>query len=148
MERYLDVTQSRQTWRVPIIKPELFAELMLVEPLGGQDTGERRPCEVELKDGSKCDRVLVAEAISHIFRWGSFPRKSISLLDVKHISSSPSRLPVHLADKLHRAGETNMGGVSFGVVLRDGRTIWAVTGNGVTFLEYPPGVSAEETSSM
>ncbi len=37
-----------------------------------------------------------------------------------------------------------MGGISFGLVLRDGRTIWAVTGNIVDFLEYPSGVSASD----
>jgi hypothetical protein len=89
-----------------------------------------------------CDRVYVAEAISHIFRWGFHPQKSISLLDVKHVSSSPARLPAHLANKLYRGGETSIGGVSFGLVLRDGSTIWAVTGNAVDFREYPPGVSA------
>ena len=51
----------------------------------------------------------------------------MSLLDVRHIGQSPTRLPVHLAHKLYRTGETNMGGISFGVVLRDGRTIWALT---------------------
>ena len=37
-----------------------------------------------------------------------------------------------------------MGGISFGLVLRDGRTIWAVSGNAVDFLDYPPGFSAND----
>ena len=70
-ERYLDVTQSRQTWRIPIIRPDLLEELLRVEPSGQQDTGEYRPSQVELKDGSMCDRVLVAEATSHIYFIGA-----------------------------------------------------------------------------
>lgn len=143
-ERYIDITQFGQTSRVPIITPNLLAELMRVEPSGERSPGEYRPCEVELRDGTLRDRVYVVDAISHIFRWGFYPEESISLLNVKHIRSSPIRLPANLANKLYHGGETNMGGISFGLVLRDGRTIWAVTGNAVDFLEYPSGVSASD----
>ena len=117
---------------------------MSVEPSGERSLGKYRPSEVELTDGSLCDHVYVVEAISHIFHWGFYPERSVSLLDVKHISSSPTRLPGTLANKLYQGGETNMGGISFGLVLRDGRTLWAVTANAVDFLEYPPGVSASD----
>jgi len=121
--RFIDVTQFGQTSRIPIITPNLLAELMCVEPSGERSPGEYRPSQVELADGSARDRVYVVEAIWHIFHWGFYPERSVSLLDVKHISSSPSRLPAPLANKLYQGGETNMGGISFGLVLSDGRTI-------------------------
>ena len=131
--------------RIPIIKPDLLAELMRVEP-SDASPGEYRPCRVHLTDGRMLDRVYVAEAISYILYLGVWPerdpgKKSVSILQAKHIEESPSRLPARLANKLYKGGETSMGGVSFSLLLRDGREIFVSTGNAVDFVDYPTGVT-------
>lgn len=148
-QRYIEVTQFGRSSRIPIIRPDSLAEVMRVEPSGGHSQGEYRPCQVQLNNGFVKDRVYIAEALSYIFYWGIWPeddraKSSISLLDVKHIIQSPTRLPAHLANKLYSGGETSMGGVSFALVLRDGRKISVTTGNAVDFPEYPPGVEASD----
>lgn len=147
--RYIEVKQFGQASRIPIILPDLLRELNRVEPSDGKWPGEYRACQVELNDGSMRDRVYVIEAVTYISRWGVWPeadpgKASVSLHYVKHIESSPTRPPASLANKLNEAGETSMGGTTFGLVLRDGRTIPAMTGNAVDFLEYAPGVSASD----
>ena len=147
-ERYIEVSQSGQTSRIPIVTASLLAELPSVEPSGGHAPGEYRPCQVELMDGTQRDPVYVVEAVSHLSHWGFYPKNSTALYDIKHIRPSPTRLSASLANKLYRLGETNMGGFSFGLVLKDGRTIWAVTGDAVDFLEYPEGVSASDVGDV
>ena len=157
--RYVEVTGRApasfvgRTSRIPIIKPELLTELMLVESSGDKRTMEYRPCEVVLTDGTVYDHVYVVEAISYIWIWGVWPwedhaKRSLSILDVKHIRSSPSRLPARLANKLYARGETSMGGISFGLRLRDETTINVSTGNAVDFPEYPAGVQADDVIDL
>lgn len=122
---------------------------MRVEPSGDKRTMQYRPCQVVLSDGVVRDHVYVVEAISYIWIWGVWPwedraKRSISILDVKHIQSSPSRLPVGLADQLYAQGETSMGGVAYGIALRDGRTINVSSGDAIDFPEYPADVRAED----
>jgi hypothetical protein len=114
---------------------------------------EYRPCQVVLTDAAICDHVYIVEAISYIWIWGVWPwedraKRSLSILDVKHIHSSPSRLPVRLADKLYAYGETSMGGISYGLALLDGRTINVSSGNAVDFPEYPADARADDVIGL
>ena len=158
-ERYIEVTAGPpggfvgEPSRIPIIKPELLSELMQVEPSGDKRTIEYRPCQVTLTDGAVRDHVYVVEAISYIGTWGVWPwedcaKSSLSILDVKNIRSSPSRLPVRLANKLYARGETSMGGISYGLALRDGRTINVSGGDAVDFPAYPAGVGADDVVGL
>jgi hypothetical protein len=132
------------TARIPVVEGLLLQEILAVEPSRDHDL-LYRPCCVELESGELVDRVYFAEAFSWHSYWGVWPqddvaKKSFSIAGVKHVFSSPSRLPASLADKLYRDGETSMGGISFALLLRDGRKIPVLTGNAVDFLDYPPGV--------
>ena len=76
------------------------------------------PCRVRLADGSTSNRVYVQEARPWVDVWGVWPdedsgKDEIRIDDAVQISSSPVRLPPHLATKMYHAGETRMGGCRF-----------------------------------
>lgn len=129
---------------MPVVSPVLYAELMRVEPSVDRDL-EYRPCQVELNDGRVVDRVYVVEAVRWFTSWLQDPAgRGISILDVAHISESPTRLPVRLANVLYKKGETYMGGTVFSLIFRDGRKAHGYTGDVVDFLNYPSGVEATD----
>lgn len=131
--------------RIPIISPEIYVELLRVQP-SSVDKMELRPCEVELTDGRVLDRVYVVEAVRFTLYWGMLPNpgRGVSIRDVAHVRESPTRLPIKLANTLYEKGETNMGGTVFSIVTRDGRKVHGVTGNAVDFLIYPPGIGPSD----
>ena len=141
---YLRLSQFENEIRVPVIAPALYDELNRVEPSVDGNI-EYRPCQVELSDGTVVDRVYVVEAVTFMLHWGYDPAtRSISILDVAHITESPTRLPVRLANVLYEKGETNMGGTVFSIILRDGTKAHGGAGGAVDFLSYPPGVQASD----
>jgi hypothetical protein len=145
-QRFVELANFGKYSRIPVLQDlQLVRELQAVEPTCDQNV-EYRPCEVTLRDGSTRDRVIFAEADTWIRYWGAWPendsgKSAISLFDVQSVRSSPSRLPASLANKLYCKGETSMGGYAFGLVMRNGDVLSAVTGDVVDFLQFPEGVS-------
>lgn len=130
------------------ISVDQLRQLQTVEPsLSDPPEMEYYPCMIKTSDGGTFDRVYVQELSSLIERWG-IPMEHLEMQPVRiesvvQIESSPSRLPVGLANKLYQAGESGMGYVIFTVVLNDGRRLPYVTGNAVDFPQWPAGVTPE-----
>ncbi len=144
---HVRIKQFNREIRVPIISSDCYDELMRVEPSVDREL-EYRPCEVELRDGRVMDRVYLVEAVTFALMWGAVlddsGKQYLSILDVVHIRDSPTRLPVRLANILYERGETNMGGVVFSIVMKDGRKARGSTGNAVDFIDYPLGVQPSD----
>ncbi len=124
----------------PPLSAALSVQLGLVEQ-SGDGAFWYSPCEVTLRSGQIVDRVYVAEAKPFFEYWGADPnRPTLAVEDVAAIRSSPSRLPVELANKLYCAGESGMGYSLFTIVMRDGTRLPIETGNAVDFPNWPAGV--------
>lgn len=133
--------------RIPVIRSELQAQLLKVEPSRDRRR-EYRPCRVHLRGGGVLERALLVEAKSHERLWGlwlqhSEPEDNISIEDLSGIMESPARLPARLATKAYEAGETGMGSRVFTLVLRDGSSVAGAVANIVDFLELPRGVTPD-----
>jgi hypothetical protein len=103
-----------------------------------------KPCEITLSDGSVFDRVYIQHAAHYIPKWGMWPeddrhKRSIDILKVVHITSSPTRLPVEIAERLYKGGESGMGYCLFTLVFFDGQRQAYITGNAVDFVPFPTG---------
>jgi hypothetical protein len=150
-QQYIEVRSGKATGitaRIPVLEGRLLQDILAVEP-SRDGKLVYRPCCVELEGGDLVDRVYFAEAFTWHKHWGIWPEDdpgkiAFSIDSVKRIFSSPSRLPVLLANTLYRGGETSMGGISFALVLRDGRRIPVLTGNAVDFPQYPPEVEPSD----
>ena len=121
----------------PIIRPELYRQLIKVEPSIAEGI-EYRPCRVTLKDGISNDFVYVVEAAPYIKYWGVWPtedraKHALDLRDVSEIQDSPFRLPAKLATTLYKQGESGMGYTIFTLILKDGSRLACATGNAVDF---------------
>jgi hypothetical protein len=129
--------------RFPKLSVQLRKQLDAITP---SIDGELKyyPCKVQLKDGKQVDRVYVVAAAPHIRYWGDWPSQNpekpeIRLEDVVSLSESPSRLPPQFANKIYKAGESNMGGTFFTVVFKDEVAQTFVSGGAVDFIDYPKG---------
>lgn len=142
--------------RYPRISRQLYEQLLSVEPscdISMEPNLGYRPCRVRLADGATHDRVYVQEARPWVDVWGVWPdedsgKDEIRLSDVVEISSSPMRLPPHLATKIYDAGESGMGYCIFTLVLADGRRLSCVTGNAVDFVDLPQGVTPADVVDL
>jgi hypothetical protein len=110
------------------------------------------PCRVLLRDGTRRDFVIFAPARRWVGSWGVWPHEDrakaeVPLEDVVTVEESPSRLPAPIANGIYRSGETSMGGHTFWLRLRDGRTLRFDTGNAVDFPELPAGVTGADLVS-
>ena len=136
----------------PHLPADLRAQLDAVEP--SIDGGlAYRPCQVTLRDGSVRDHVYVQEAQSWFSIWGVDPEddefKTLVPIDsVVAIESSPTRLPVRIANALYEAGESAMGGSYFALTLQDGRVVFCESGNAIDFVDWPVGASPDDVVSV
>jgi len=130
----------------PVISDLLLAQLRAVPPTG--DGIEYRPCRVCLDDGSWQDHVYVQEVDSWLYHRGAAPatdgRREVPFARVQEIRDSASRLPVDIAQTLYRAGETNMGGISFALITRGAQRITAEAGGAVDFVDLPEGIAPSD----
>ena len=106
------------------------------------------PCDAILSDGSKVDRVYLAEATTWFGQWGVWPEDDAGKhpIDVKTLTKivrSRHCLPTRFANQLYQAGESGMGYTIFTVHFSDGSRMPVASGNAVDFVPYPVGQSAE-----
>jgi hypothetical protein len=138
------VRRRKTPGRYPPLSSELAKQLAAVDVTDGL----YRPCAVRLKDGSKVDRVYIADAQPWFQQWGVWPeedggKSSLDIRSVAQIMDSPSRLPAKFANELYEAGESGMGYTIFTVRFRDGSFIVVGTGNAIDFIDYPKGQSPD-----
>ncbi|MES2628541.1 MAG: RHS repeat-associated core domain-containing protein [Bacteroidota bacterium] len=120
-------------------------KLASIEP-SSDDIMFYRPCQVQLTDGRILQNVYIVEMESYYKTWGVWPgadpnKKYFLIEDVESITDSPNRLPASFANKIYLSGETGMGYNVFEVIFKNSVRKRFVTGNGVDFIQYPPGLS-------
>lgn len=127
----------------PLLRAELREQLQKIEP-SNDGMMSYFPCMVALSTGEQIDCVYFAEADSYIKVWGIWPdddkgKQFIKIENVASVHSSPSRLPVHLAQKMYKAGESGMGYCIFTLRFNDSSTQVYLSGNAVDFVSLPVG---------
>lgn len=110
------------------------------------------PARVELVSGGVCERVYCLDVdrqrVSSVQLEALAESGAIDPSEVRHIGESSLRLPAELAQRVYDAGESGMGYVIFGVVLRDGRILQRLTGNFVDFPTLPEGVQTADIADV
>jgi hypothetical protein len=102
------------------------------------------PCSVTLTGGEVRDTVYFMPEKPVMKMWGVYlegagAKRLIRVEDVAEVRDSPTRLPARFANELYLQGESGMGYTIFTVVFSDGARQAYVTGDGVDFIDYPPG---------
>ena len=102
------------------------------------------PCSTTLTNGDVLDMVYFMPERPAMKLWEGYlqadgAKRLIRVEDVAEIRDSPARLPARFANELYQHGESGMGYTIFTVVFSDGARQACVTGNGVDFIQYPPG---------
>jgi hypothetical protein len=102
------------------------------------------PCSTTLTNGDLLDTVYFMPERPAMKLWEGYlhadgAKRLIRVEDVAEIRDSPARLPARFANELYQHGESGMGYTIFTVVFSDGARQACVTGNGVDFIQYPPG---------
>jgi len=138
--------------RAPVINATLYNMLKQIEPSRDGDIAYY-PCQVILNNGDTHDRVYVVEERTYIKHWGVYPeddkgKRGISISQVDDIKESPYRLPVKLANKIYKAGESGMGYCVFTLVMKNGDHITFVTGNAVDFVDLDPKYSYRDIAGI
>ncbi|NKI30430.1 hypothetical protein [Croceivirga thetidis] len=134
------------------ISNKLKDQLLAVKP--SRDwTMEYRPCQVKLKNGEILDRVYLSASEPYMRTWGVMPdqdsgKKYVLIEDVEEIKESPYRMPVHLANKLYKAGESGMGYCLYKMQFDNGKTIEVSSGNAVDFPPIPNGLKSENIKDV
>lgn len=134
--------------RYPKIKDNIYTQLIAIKP-STDGKLDYYPCRVVLLDGRTIERVYVEEECPYIDIWGVYPEEDeqknyISIDQIKSIEESPYRLPVRIANKIYKAGESGMGYCIFTLIMRNGDRLPYVTGNAVDFPNLPPGYSYKD----
>jgi hypothetical protein len=91
--------------RYPIL-PSALREQLLAVPPSVDGRVLYRPCRLVLLDGAVVERAYVQEAATYHQSWGVWPeddraKKSVPLMSVAAIESSPHRLPAGIATRLY-----------------------------------------------
>ena len=102
------------------------------------------PCSTTLTNGDVLDTVYFMPERPAMKLWEGYlqadgAKRLIRVEDVAEIRDSSARLPARFANELYQHGESGMGYTIFTVVFSDGARQACVTGNGVDFIQYPPG---------
>ena len=113
------------------------------------DGCELRPCAITLVGGSRRDCAYVVDVTLWRRLFGHPPADPsrcplVPIEQVVRIAESPLRLPVALADRLYREGESGMGYTLFKVLFADGRSRPYIAGNFPDFIDPPDGLSAAD----
>lgn len=114
---------------------------------------EYRPCQVTLRNGITLDNVYIQEEQSYFKTWGIMPdedmrKRYVLIEDVTEIKESPNRLPVELANKIYKAGESGMGYCLYKLIMDNGQKIDVGTGNAVDFAPIPEGLTSKNIKDV
>jgi hypothetical protein len=135
-----------------MLREEIEQHLGKIRPSHDNTGFDYYPCEVTLVDGKRIDRVYVAPISKWVGHWGAkYDENSPSQIPVSRVKSireSPRRLPVALANKIYRQGESGMGYTLFGLILKDGCTIPCSVGDAVDFIKLPEGISLSDIKDV
>jgi hypothetical protein len=109
---------------------------------------ELRPCRVLLKEGRWIDRVFLVDEEAYLRLWKLPPgqdasRRPLPAGEIVDVAESLTRLPVRIADRLYRAGESGAGYTCFTLVLAGGRRLPYMTGHAVDFPQWPDDVTPD-----
>jgi hypothetical protein len=102
------------------------------------------PCSVTLTSGDVLDTVYFMPERPAMKMWEPYlqtdgAKRLIRVENVAEVRDSSRRIPASFANELYQHGESGMGYTIFTVVFSDGVRQACVTGNGVDFIQYPPG---------
>jgi hypothetical protein len=129
------------------ISRSLWRQLKRVRP-SHDGSLELRPCRALLKEGRWVDRVYLVEEEAYLRHWQVHPeedasRRALALEAIEEVAESPTRLPVRVADRLYRAGESGKGYAVFTLLLSNGRRLPYHTGHAVDFPQWPDDVTPD-----
>ena len=133
--------------QAPSISRSLWRRLRRVRP-SHDGSLELRPCRALLKEGRWVDRVYLVEEAAYLRHWQIPPeedasRRALALEAIEDVAESPTRLPVRVADRLYRAGESGKGYAVFTLLLSNGRRLPYHTGHAVDFPQWPDDVTPD-----
>ena len=120
----------------------VFEQLMRISPNTIENLNIY-PCDITLQDGSRLDRVAVAERRFWKPLWGHILRdpnnKTIDAIEIVEVRESEWRIPKEHADRLYSAGESGMGYTFFVAEFSDGLRQAYLGGNALDFIHCPEG---------
>jgi hypothetical protein len=145
----MEQARAEAVERYPPLEQRLREKLALIAPSDAFGF----PCLVDLKDGTTCDCVYLAPAITWFEHWGVWPeddpgKSALPLSEVADIRESPSRVPPEIAQSIYQAGESGMGYHVFTLTFRDGSRTPFGTGRALDFLDLPEGKGPADIASV
>ena len=121
------------------ITPELLKQLKNIIPSNNR-TIAYYPSQIKLRNGDIIDRVYIIDFKDYMKLKNNILPEDDNAIDIKNvinIQESPLRLPVQLANKMYKAGESGMGYCIFTLVLKGGKTLPYMMGNMIDFPNLP-----------
>lgn len=138
--------------RFSLLPRHIEQSLQAIEPTQDGDL-TYFPCSTTLASGEVRDMVYFMPERPVMKMWDVYlqtdgAKRLIPVEDVAEVRDSPARLPARFANELYRQGESGMGYTIFTIVFSDGTRQACVTGNGVDFIQYPPGKGSRDVTAV